>query len=254
VGIAASNAAVIAQQQGNAREAERLAAKSVAVLETLGPRNLSLRRPLQVLAGIYIDQGQFDRAWKTLSRIEAIGPVTAVDTALLSGARGTLFEREGRIPEAEQQYKEAIVQWEKAGASLDLVPELENLALLHMKQKRNSEAEALFRRALSIVDASPQATEHLHVSALTNLGIILIQQRDWNDAQIQLAQAMSLALNADIRPDLRQRLYEAYAVVLRKAGQKREAGKLETKARGIVAPQTSPQIVSLRELKYEQSR
>jgi tetratricopeptide (TPR) repeat protein len=256
LGIAASNAAAIAQRQGDVRDAERFASRAVTTLETLGPRDPSLGRPLQLLAGAYIAQGQFDKARKFLARIESIGPLAPVDAALLAGARATMLEREGRLHEAERQYQEAMSRWEKAspGVALDIVPEMENLALLYMKQERSKEAESLLRSALSIVDTVAEPAAGLRVAVLTNLGIFRVRQHDWSGAQASLARAMAIALQSEVQPDVRRRLYEAYAVVLRKAGRKREARKIVDQARGIVMSQSSSQVVSFRELRRPQSR
>jgi tetratricopeptide (TPR) repeat protein len=256
LGIAASNLAVIAQREGNLKDAEQYGTIAVATFAQADPDDLAMVRPLQVLAGVYISQGRLEKAKHVIARIESFTMPATKDSALLAGARAAILESEGRVRDAERQYRAAIDEWEKAGegASLGVVPELCNLALLYMKQKHFDEAALLLRRALKVMDASKEPDSQLRVRVLTNLGILYVRGHDWPGAEAVLGRAMEIARHSGFQSDVKRRLYEAYAAALKQTGHKREARNLESEATAIFGSDPSSAVVSVDSLRRPEKR
>jgi tetratricopeptide (TPR) repeat protein len=138
LGIATSNLAVLLQRRGDIKGAETFARQSVAALDTGEPEfEMALTRPLQVLAEVYLAEGRFSKAKEVLARLEHM-PASPQDRAAQAGSRALIDAHEGRWQDAERHYCEAIVGWEKAGEgdAMSAVPELTNLALLDLNQRR----------------------------------------------------------------------------------------------------------------------
>jgi uncharacterized protein HemY len=133
---------------------------------------------------------------------------------------------------------------------MSVVPELTNLGLLYLNQRRLADAAPLLERARHIVDASREATDQMRLTALTNLGVLYVKQRQWGPAGELLQPALRI-VDAGTRVDTmaRRRFYETYAAVLRQSGQKREAKALQARAAALLPPDTSSMTVDAAELR-----
>ena len=81
---------MLLQRRGDVKGAERYARQSVAALEADGPEHeVALARPLQVLAGVYLDEKRFARASEVLARLEHLPAASPRDRAVRQGARGS---------------------------------------------------------------------------------------------------------------------------------------------------------------------
>lgn len=252
LGIAAADLAVLLQRRGDVKAAETYARQSIAALEQGGPDyEMALLRPLQVLAELYLSEQRFARAKEVLARLEHLPGSGPRDRAEQAGGRALVDAAEGRWQDAERHYRAAIAAWEEAGErdTMSVVPELTNLALLYLDQRRLADAAPLFERTWHIVDASREATDQMRVTALTNLGVLYVKQRQWVPAGDLLRRSLQIAGDGTaIDAMARRRLYETYAVVLRQSGQKREAKLLQARADALLPPDTSSMTVDAAEL------
>ena len=247
LGIASGDLAVLLQRRGDVKGAERYARQSVDVLETGGPEyETALARPLQVLAGVYLDEKRFAKASEVLKRLEHLPASSPRDRAVQAGARAWIDANEGRWQDAEQHYHEAIAEWEAAGGgdTMSVVPELSNLALLYLNQRRLADAAPLLERAWHLADTSKEATNEQRVTLMTNLGVLYTKQRRWQAAGELLRRSLEMAeAGTGVGADARRRLYETYALVLRQTGQRREAKLLQARADALLPPDTSSMTV-----------
>ena len=253
LGIASADLAVLLQRQGDVKGAETYARQSIAALEQGGPDyEIALLRPLQVLAELYLSEQRFARAKEVLARLEHLPGSSPRDRAEQAGARALIDAAEGRWQDAERHYRASIAEWERSGEgdSMSVVPELTNLGLLYLNQRRLADAAPLLERARHIVDASREATDQMRLTALTNLGVLYVKQRQWGPAGELLQPALRI-VDAGTRVDTmaRRRFYETYAAVLRQSGQKREAKALQARAAALLPPDTSSMTVDAAELR-----
>jgi tetratricopeptide (TPR) repeat protein len=247
LGIASGDLAVLLQRRGDVKGAERYARQSVAALETGGPEyEIALARPLQALAQAYLAEQRFAKAKEVLARLEHLPESSPRDRALRVGARAWIDANEGRWQDAERHYRAAIGEWEKAGEgdAVSVVPELSNLALLYLNQRRLAHAAPLFERAWRITDTSKEATDEQRVTVMTNLGVLYTKQRRWQVAAELLRRSLEIAeTGTGVGADARRRLYETYALVLQRTGQKQEAKALQARADALLPPDTSSMTV-----------
>jgi len=250
LGFAAGDLAVILQRKGDMKGAERYAKQSVAAFDAAAPDyEPALVRPLQVLAQTYLAQQRFASAKEALARLERLPISSSRDRALQAGARGLIAANEQRWKDAEQEYRLAIGAWETAGEgnAISAVPELTNLALLYLNQRRLTDAEPLLERAWHIVDSAEDAGNEQRITVMTNLGVLYGKQSRWPAAAELLRKAMDIAGTVpEIGTTARRRLYETYAEVLRRCGQKGAAKALQAEADSLFPPDTSSLTVDVK--------
>src|SRR5260370_24915799 len=115
-GLVLNNMAAFLSVSGRVADAERLAERSVLILEkAYSPDDGVLLRPLQVLAATRFEQGKTATARETLKKMQAIRVERPEDHALVHGIAAALLEREGGRPEAEAEYLAAYRSWDAAG-------------------------------------------------------------------------------------------------------------------------------------------
>jgi hypothetical protein len=91
VGLLLSNMAAFMSVTGRLADAERLAERSVLILEkTYAPNDAMLLRPLQILAAARFEQGKTARAREAFKRMQAIGIQRPEDGALVHGTAAAL--------------------------------------------------------------------------------------------------------------------------------------------------------------------
>jgi tetratricopeptide (TPR) repeat protein len=248
-GIASADLAVLLQRRGDVKGAERYALQSVAALDAGGAEyEIALARPLQVLAEAYLADQRYAKAKDVMARLEYLPESSPRDRAVRAGSRALIEANDGRSPDAERHYRAAIGEWEAAGEGdrMSVVPELTNLALMYLAQRRLADATPLFERAWRIADASKEATDEQRVTLMTNLGVLYAKQGRGPAAAELMLRAVKIAEEGTgIRPIARRRLYETYALVLRRSGQKREAKALQARADALLPPDTSTMTVDV---------
>ena len=244
MGVTLSNLTAALARLGKFDIAEQSAKRSMSLLEeTLGPNAPTLGAPLQLLAQIAATKGQFGNAANLLSRVESLLAPTDADLPITKGLRATLLVKAGKLVEAEAEYRRSIAEIELAGrgATLDIAPDLYNLAVLYLKEHRVPEALALLERSVRIAESFPQDA-YTHVNILLGLAVAHGMHKDSEEAEDRFREAMNLlgSLLPTVRPGIGRNVYLGYSEFLRGEGRKREAKAVlkESYARFGPAPLT----------------
>jgi len=149
---------------------------------------------------------------------------------------GMLYQKQGRLGEAEPLYKRALAIYEKAlpEGHPDIVISLANLAAFYQGQGRLSEAEPLYKRALTIREkALPEGHPDIAAS-LNNLASLYYNQGQLSEAEPLYKRALKIrekALPKD-HPDIAQTLNNL-ASLYQKEGRLSDAEPLFKRALAI---------------------
>ena len=182
--ILLTNLAIAQERLGKLDQAARSAQDSIALIEgVLGRDDPRMRAPLLVLASISVGRGQYERVTRLLSRVESLENPAPRELAVTYGLRSIVYAHQRRLPEAEDFGRRAIDEWGKAGLgdSLNVIPDLSNLATVLLCQKRPAEAVRLLERSLRILASSPD-----NVSIRGNI-LLIAAIAYWNQADIERA-------------------------------------------------------------------
>ncbi len=183
-----------------------------------------LRKSLELLAQIAVERNASRKADALLNRLEALPHAQPIDVAVSEGLRGDLFLSGGQLMQAESAYRKSISERELAGfgSALSIVPELDNLAILYLNEKRTSEALVLLRRAASITDV-PKTDADVRVQTLGLLGVGLGRHKDAEEADLCFKHAIELLpeVPAGMRADIGRTVYTNYVAYLRATGAKK---------------------------------
>ncbi len=155
-----AGAADFHKQQKRYEEAERLLRRAVEVAAGLPPGQTSLRLQVRAnLAELLRQEGKEDEAERLLAE-----PAPASNTAQANpdstdaendSLRARQYKEQGKLREAEVFYRHAISAFERVpAAEFSLAGDLDQLADIYHSEKRDVEAEELYRRALSIREKS----------------------------------------------------------------------------------------------------
>jgi Flp pilus assembly protein TadD len=113
--VVLGNMAAVVSYSGRLAEGEKLAARSVAILETLHSQDHPvLLRPLQVWAAALFEQGKRGKAREIIRRVQSIRVERPEDIALVHALTASLHHA-GLRSEAEIEYRAALSAWAKAG-------------------------------------------------------------------------------------------------------------------------------------------
>jgi len=254
-GIALNNLTAAYQSLGKFDLAEQAVSQSVNLLENeFGPNSVTLRRPLQHLAGIAIGKGQFSKASHLLSRAESLPGADLLDQALSQGLRAKLLAESGHAEEAEAVYRESIAGFEQAGhgATPRIAPELCNLAVLYLARGRVPDAIALLQRVLKIAEVTPLDAD-TYVKTLADLAVVESRHNDPKQAELYFERALAGidSLPAGLRPNVGRHIYLNYATFLRSTGRKREAKTINEEALSRFGPEPVAAAVDVAALQTE---
>jgi tetratricopeptide (TPR) repeat protein len=195
-GLILHNLATIASISGRFGEAERLAARSIAALEKIYPAgDRALWRPLMLLAGARLEQGNKSGARADLKRLREIRPEQPQDRALIHGTLGSLLQHAGEHREAELEYLAALEAWKDSerGETVDEAAVLMSFATLLIEDRRLEEARHLVDRAAAILLQSKDATPMDHSKLLLVRGAVHAGRREWPNAEIDFREALAIA-------------------------------------------------------------
>jgi tetratricopeptide (TPR) repeat protein len=104
------NLALALEQGGYPNYAEYYAERSLAILEAhFGPQDVSLVPALNVLTEAYAAQSRFTEAHTTAVRAIAIGPAAGPHYATALHNLGAIFQSEGRLKDAAEFYRQALL-------------------------------------------------------------------------------------------------------------------------------------------------
>jgi tetratricopeptide (TPR) repeat protein len=232
-GLTLGNLASVRVRLGELRSAKEAAETAVSQLEeTLGVDTIALRYPLELLANIAIQNEDFGKGFKLLSRVEKLPQASHSNSATIQGLRAVLMMREGKDLDAEKEYRSAIRERELASEqeTAEAIPELWNLGVLYLSDRRAAEAIPLLERCLRIIDHSPPNAE-LKVKTFLALGLAHARLGNNPPAGNYFRRAIDLidGLPPALRSDLGRILYSQYAQFLRGVGQKKEAKEIAKK-------------------------
>lgn len=249
--VVLGNMAAVVSYSGRLAEGEKLAARSVAILERLhSPEHPVLLRPLQILAAARFDQGKRGKARETIKRAQSIRVERHEDIALVHAMNASLLHA-GHRSEAEIEYRAALTAWEKAGMgdSADAAGALTSLASLYTDERRFHDARRALEHALAILTQATDALPMDRVKLLHARGILHARLDEWREAEQDLKDALTIA-DRESRADpiaLRSVLI-TYAEALRKNHHGQEARAIEVRAAVLRGRRGAGAVVDLTEL------
>jgi hypothetical protein len=195
-GLILHNLATIASISGRFGDAERLAARSIAALEKLYPADdRALWRPLMLLAGARLEQGNKSGARADLKRLREIRPEQPEDRALIHGTVASLLQHLGEHREAEFEYLAALKGWQDSGRgeTVDAAAVRVSFATLLIEDRRLEEARHLLDRAAAALSQSKETAPMDRSKLLMVRGALHARLRRWPDAEIDFREALVIA-------------------------------------------------------------
>jgi tetratricopeptide (TPR) repeat protein len=104
------------------------------------------------------DTGQYDAAIEVAEEAlkaatEIYGPNNS-QTAISMNNLAAIYQGQGRLPEAEELYKKAMVIWEKSAGknSYEVASCLNNLADVYLSQQKYKDSETFYKLAFTILE------------------------------------------------------------------------------------------------------
>lgn len=252
-GLLFSNLAAVMQMSGRLADGERLAERSIVILQgSLPPNNPALLRPLHILTESRLELGKLAAAREAFQRMKAIPIRDASDCALICGLAGSLLKAEGKLPKAEAEYRKALQAYNESGLgdSADAASILNSLGKLYLREMRFHEATQALDRCLSILAVAPDALPMDRIKALNDRAVVYVAQGHWDQAAGDLSRAVSL-LDDYVRghnPAAVSALFDNYAAVLRKTRHSREAREFAAQSAALRGQLPSVLVVDVSEL------
>lgn len=251
-GFILNNMAALLSIQGRIIEAERYAERSIRILEAkYPPTDLTLLRPLSILASTRFEQGKIAGAREALRKMESIRAESPADRALVHATSAVMLHAEGRLAEAESKYLLTIEAWEQAGhgETADAGAVLNSLGALYINEQRLEDAQKALDRALTIFSRAKDGVPIDRIKTLHVMGVLLARQGAWRESEQKLSEALSMADGEPwVEPVALRSLLVAYAYVLRKNHHGREARSIKSRAAGIRGGAARSAIVDVTEL------
>jgi len=246
-GLILHNLATIASMSGRFRDAEQLAARSVAALERVyAVDDPALWRPLMILAGARLEQGKKPAARAGLKRLREIRPEQPQDRALIHGTVASLLQQLGEHRDAEVEYRSALQAWEDSGRgeTVDAVAVLTSLATLLIEDRRLQEAERAVERATAILSHSKDALPMDHSKLLMVRGALHARRREWPDAEMDFHDALTITERQPaVDASYVLQLLTSFTEALNKNHHRKEARKLDARATALRA--ASPSLAAV---------
>jgi tetratricopeptide (TPR) repeat protein len=186
---------------GDHDEARRYSERALAIVERkFGGDDPRVADFLFALGFVLVDQGEYEKARPHLERglaIVAKGEHSGSMMGYLRQQLGIAAFKQGRYDEARRQYERAVAASEEALGPdhLELVVNLGLLGNALRAQGRYEEARATFERALAISESAhePRLRSLPHAYALTGLGRVLFEQKEYAEALVVLERAVTRA-------------------------------------------------------------
>lgn len=155
-----SSAAIFYRQQKEYKEAERVLRRALEFADGLTPAQKSLQLQLRAsLADVLDEEGKKDEAEHLIAEPAPPSNNTQTNSDTMGAENDALrarqYKERGELKEAELFYRQAISAYEKVPASgFALSQSLNELADICHSEKRDVEAEELYRRALNVQEKS----------------------------------------------------------------------------------------------------
>lgn len=211
---------------GRLSEAQALALKALAYLDSYSPESPTRTVPLYVLASVQLEQGMTGRARETYRRMERIFGATPVERSLIHAIGAELSQIESRWEEAESLYRQAAVELASAGREhgAEFADLLAGLASVQANEGQYPQALAAVDQGLKILETATDALPLDRIKLLNLRGVILARQNRWREAEADFEDAFSLARAQSQIDSLElDGLVENYVASLRKAHRRQEA-------------------------------
>ncbi|MCA9535032.1 MAG: protein kinase [Myxococcales bacterium] len=177
-------------QLGKLDAAEPLLFQAAQTLDLLG-RRVESARAMRGLGFSAISRGQHELAFGAY--LTALETCRAYDD--LHGAAASLagmgFSDPHGVRGGEGHLEEALALFERVGDLFGVTSTLNNLADLHRRQRRDQEAETLYRRALTISQSIGAA--HLEATIVAGLALMLVRGGRHDEALRELEVAWRMA-------------------------------------------------------------
>lgn len=253
VGSLFSNLAAVMEMSGRLADGERLAERSIVILQgSLPPNDPALLRPLNILTASRLDLGKLAAAREAFQRMQVIPTRDAADRALISVLAGALLKAEGKLPGAEAEYRNALEAYEESGHgdSADAASILNSLGELYQREKRFHDAIQSLDRCLFILAVAPDALPMDRIKALNDRAVVYVAQGHWDQAARDLSRAVSL-LDDYARchsPAAVSALFDNYAAVLRKTRHSRDARRFAAQSAALQTQLRAVEVVDVSEL------
>jgi tetratricopeptide (TPR) repeat protein len=218
-----------------------------------GPEDTALVKHFDLLATIYGEtnrEAQAEPLWRRSLEIRRkhLGPdhpevIGSGDKLALS------LIAQGKYAEAEELLRKALAHREANVADeASLMPSLNRMAELFLKQKKYAEAEPFATRAVKIGRSKTGLMPPSFADSLHLLGSLYAAQEKYEDAAPLLQQSVKYKVNqlppaphippkpGQIHHKEFEDLCKETAAVLRKVGKEKDAKELEAKAEAILKP------------------
>jgi tetratricopeptide (TPR) repeat protein len=243
---------------GQLGEAEKLAERSIRILEEIyPPEDPVFLPPLQVLASARFEHGEIGRTRQVLKRMRTIRMERPEDRAMVSGLSATLLCIEGRYRDSESEYLAAVHAWEQAnrGNTADAGAVLNGLASLYLREHRLDEANQVLDRALGIFTSAKDAVPFDRFQLLDVRAMVHARRQEWQDAEQDLHDAIAMLDGLPgLDPSILTRVLADYAYVLRKNHRRQEARNIEARAAFLRSQSVTDTLIDTIELRARSNR
>jgi len=251
-GLVLNNVAVFMAVSGRIADAERLAERSVLILEkAYAPNDLILLRPLQTLAAARFELGKTAKAREAFKQMQAIQVQRPEDAALLHGMAGAMSQAEGKLSEAEAEYLASLRAWEEAGRreTVDAGAVFNDLGSLYIQEQRLAQAQRALDAAFAIFSSAKDAGPMDRIKVLHCMGTLHARQGNWREAAQNFHDALGMADQEPwVDPVALRSLLTSYAYVLRRNHRRREARSMEARAAALHTATSRSAVVDVTDL------
>jgi tetratricopeptide (TPR) repeat protein len=249
------NLASLYHRQGRFQEAERLHRHALELIERHnGPLHPDVAQSLNDLGAIYRSLGKHSQAIAVLERAVRIldtQPSSELNATTLNNL-GAAYHEVGQFVRSEEIVRRALATAESGQNGGSDVPYLlSTLGHGYLARKHYLEAEAVYRRAISLLAATHGVQHPDYAFAMSNLAALYQRQRRFREAVPLLESAIEIFEGSVGRdaPCLGVPL-DRYTEVLRGVGRKAEAREVARRAKSIVRPGTrTVDVAALRRLR-----
>ncbi|HXK02180.1 MAG TPA: tetratricopeptide repeat protein [Verrucomicrobiae bacterium] len=257
-GLILSNMAAVMSITGRFEEAEQFAERSIRILaKDYSSNDLALLRPLHILAGAQLEQGNIGKARATLNRMRSIQSERPEDRELVHGMAAAQLQAEGKLTEAEPEYLATLGALEEAGqgSGADAGAVLTGLGSLYIEERRLDEARQALDRGLGIFVRAKDSAPMDRIKLLNLRAVLHVRQGEWLDAERDLSNAVSMAeRESQENSGAFVSLLTNYARVLRRNHHRREARTIEGRAAVLDAKRAKDGVVDVSELFVKSSQ
>lgn len=140
------------------------------------------------IAGLYRIRGRYAEAEQlyllTLGICENIKDSMPLIVAPIYGGLGVVYEKQGRLSEAEQMHQQALtINLQQGEETFKVAACLNDLAMVYKKQRRFPEAEAQYLRSLAIREKLLQPNDQFVAESLNNIAVLYRTQGKYQQAE-----------------------------------------------------------------------